>query len=178
MPEKTKDYFKIMDEAKAFESQFRDPENPSVLQKNLKPEDILVKLGFRRVRFEDLNPHTQASIRQSKRKNFYACPVDRNGNPKNDVIIMQNIDGSVVYFCKDAYGEYDISRLAKGEMGYTISELNNDLNIAEIIENISFMDIKNPQNPALFPRYDGADIKIPFPEALAAEETRARLSAI
>jgi len=178
MPEKTKDYYKIMDEATAFESQFRDPENPSVLQKNLRPEDILAKLGFRRVRFEDLDPHTQESIRRSKRKTFYACPVDRSGNPRNDVIIMQNTDGSVIYFCKDAYGEYAISRLAKGKMGYTLSELNNDLNIAEIIENISFMDIKNPQNPELFPRYDGADIRIPFPEPMPVEETRARLSAI
>jgi len=167
-----------MNEVKEFESQFKDPNRPGLLHLHLMPEEILGKLDFRRVRYDDLDSNLKKGLEKADAKTFKADPVDTNHSIDSNVVIMQNNDGSVIYFFQGSFGEYSMSRAKRANGVFLVHEIDTELGIIEVLDCVSYYEIKQSQTPKNFTTYDGFDIRIPLPDVSATEETRNQLRAI
>jgi hypothetical protein len=178
MSEKAKGQKDIMNEVKEFEKQFRDPNRPGLLHLHLTPEEILGKLGFKRVEYCDLDQRLKEGLEKNNAKTFKPSPIDANHNVDPSVVIMQNNDGSVIYFFQGSFGEYTMSRGKRTNGAYLVHELNTDLGVTEILDSVSFYEIKQSQTPKNFTTFEGLDIRIPLADVSAAEEIRNQLRTI
>jgi hypothetical protein len=168
----------IMNEVKEFEKQFRDPDKEGLLHLHLTPEEILSKLGFRRVSYDDLNPRLKQGLEKVDSKTFKASPIDTNHNIDPSVVIMQNGDGSVIYFFQGSFGEYCMSRAKRTNGAFIVHEIDTELGITEVLDSVSYYEIKQYKTPRNFTSYDGFDIRIPLTDISTAEETRNQLRII
>ena len=168
----------IIEEADNFEKQFKDPKRPRFLLGHITAEEILSKLGFRHVKYDELDPDLKRGLEKSDRVFFCAHPLDSEEKINPHVVIMQNVGGTVVYFIQGEYGEYAISRAKRTDLEYLVHELGPELSMDDVLEKISYDEIKNAKTPQYFDRYEGGDIKIPLPDVAIAEKTRQRLRSV
>jgi hypothetical protein len=179
--EKNKDFDSIDEEARAFSQLFRDPEKPYELKSHLTPDQLFDKAGFREVKFEDLDPKLQEGIKNRKSQSWYGYPLYSSSSKQNERShIFANSNGDTVYCVLDTGdNDYSWSRLRKVANGYKISTLNHDSNLSDMISIISFFEIKNRQNPTLYPNYEGSDIFIPtVADAQITEDVRGQVGGL
>jgi hypothetical protein len=174
-----KDFDIIDQESTDFFNLFREKSGGNLI-KGLKPEHILSELGFRKVQFNDLSEELKASIKKTAGKNWYGYPLNKSERAKtvqqNNNEIFINNAGDVVYFINDnARGDYSWSKIEKNANGYRIHQFNHDNNIGEMLELLIWSEIKNRQNPKLFP---GGRAGIEVPTTVFVEKTRGEIADI
>jgi hypothetical protein len=142
----TTDPNNVLKEGREFENKFREKGSSTKLKKDFSPEEIMVELGFKKIKFSELEKGLQKALKKKDAFRWHGYPVDFGGKvDARHHTIMSNEDGSVLYFFHNKSNEgrktYGCSRLAKLENYYCVEQLSHNFNIGEIISAVSLQEI-------------------------------------
>ena len=160
-------------QAGEFERQFQDT-------KNIKISDVLGKLGFQEIDFEDMEPELQEALKRAVNIRWLGHPLRTDGDRVRKQIIFRHPTDQIFYFFgkNGSIKTYKWSRLSRNNGAYHVEEVGDGSNIKEIISMFGYLEIVRNETQKMSTRLLEEDIgiRLEVPKASAiAEETRGQI---
>lgn len=160
-------------QAGEFEKQFQDTEN-------IRISDVLGKLGFQEISFEDLEPELQEALNRAVNIRWLGHPLKTNGDHVRKEVIFKHPKDQIFYFFgkNGSIKTYKWSRLSRNNGAYYVEEVGDGSNIKEIIPILAYLEIVRNETQKICDRPLEADmgIRLEVPKAPEiAEETREQI---